>query len=466
MSLKLEYFSITGKISSEKSKGKSEKIKSNIGKDLFTPDKYWQINNYLCDKEQIEKECNLDIDEIKKNIKLNYNDKKMRKENKGNKKEDKKEKKKKKEKEKEKGKEDIIFKKVFQGFKYKYHNIHYSKMEKFKKEGLLTKFNAQQQHSSYHPKYEYLYQRIITGPKWSKLSYRKKNLFEEQNYISNLSYNVPDFYKNNIKGFVDMSKQAKRKGMLDDILKQEKLKFNFKTALDNNRNNTPFLLLISKDNEEGIILNNENNYIINKHKNNNKYKLAPDFNRYLSREHLNNLSKRKGRIINGDLSPNYNSIETSTKMMVFYKKSRNHRLKDNRNLNSFSPNNFYDASKTFEKIYGNKYKVVPNFEKMTPRKYDVLPFFLNGLTNRNIYTMRTDKSLKMNNYSGSKIYNLCGDMKEDLNKYKNSKISSLRRYYSFENIKECNKKKVLIDLRNKIKKFNRLVLSENKHNDY
>ena len=103
-------------------------------------------------------------------------------------------------------------------------------------------------------------------------------------------------------------KQAKRKGMLDDILKQEKLKFNFKTALDNNRNNTPFLLLISKDNEEGIILNNENNYIINKHKDNNKYKLAPDFNRYLSREHLNNLSKRKGRIINGDLSPNYNSI--------------------------------------------------------------------------------------------------------------------------------------------------------------
>ena len=103
---------------------------------------------------------------------------------------------------------------------------------------------------------------------------------------------------------------------------------------------------------------------------------------------------------------------------------------------------------------------------MTPRKYDVLPFFLNGLTNRNIYTMRTDKSLKMNNYSGSKIYNLCGDMKEDLNKYKNSKISSLRRYYSFENIKECNKKKVLIDLKNKIKKFNCLVLSENKHNDY
>ena len=464
MSLKLQYFSTTGKISLEKSNRISDKIKSNIGKDLFTPEKNWQISNYLYDKDQIEKECNLNIDEIKQNIKLNYNDKikKTQKENKGIKKEDKKEK----EKRKEKEKEDITFKKIFQGFKYKYHNIHASKMEKFKKEGLLTKFNAQHQQSSYHPKYEYLYQRIITGPKWSKLSYRKKNLFEEQNYISNLSYNVPDFYKNNIKGFVDMSKQSKRKGMLDDILKGEKLNFNFKTALDNNRNNPPFLLLISKDNDEDIILNNENDYLINKHKDNNKYKLAPDFNRYLSRGHLNNLSKRKGRIINGDLSPNYNSIETSTKMMVFYKKSRNRRLKDNRNLNSLSPINIYDANKTFEKIYGNKYKVVPNFEKMTSRKNDVLPFFLNGLTNRNIYSMNTDKSLKMNNYSGSKMYNLCGDMKENLNKYKNSKISSMRNYYSFENIKEYNKKKVLIELKNKIKKFNRLVLNENKHNNY
>jgi len=153
-------------------------------------------------------------------------------------------------------------------------------------------------------------------------------------------------------------------------------------------------------------------------------------------------------------------------MMVFYKKSRNRRLKDNRNLNSLSPNNIYDANKTFEKIYGNKYKVVPNFEKMTSRKNDVLPFFLNGLTNRNIYSMNIDKSLKMNNYSGSKMYNLCGDMKENLNKYKNSKISSMRNYYSFENIKEYNKKKVLIELKNKIKKFNRLVLNENKHNNY
>ena len=447
MSLNLDYFSITGKITSEKKNGLSEKIRSQIGKDLFTPDKNWQINNYLCDKDQIRKECNLNIDKIKKSIKLNYNPKKDVKD--VWKKYDKKT-------GKEGKKENIIFKKIFQGFKYKYHNIHITKMENFKKNGLLTKFNSPYQAStSYQPKYEYLYQKIITGPKWSDLSYRKKNLFNEQNYITNLSYNIPYSYSDNIKGFVDMSKQTKRKGMFEDKSDkiEEKINFNFKTAL-NNKNHPPILLLISKD-DEGIILNNKND----------KYKLTPDFNRYLSRDHINNLSKRKERITNEDLSPNYNSIESSTKMMVFYKKSRNHKLKDNRNLISLSPNINYDANKTFENIYGNKFKVVPNFGKMTSRKNDILPFFLNGLTNRNVFNMRNDKSLQMNNFSSSKLYNLCGDMKENIDKYKNNKISNLRKYFSFDNIKIYNKNRVLNELKNKIKKFNRLVLSEKKYND-
>ena len=453
MSLKLDYFSAAGKSLAEKPNIKYEKRKRILGKDIFTPDKNWQMNNYLYNKEQIEKECNFNIDEIKKSIKKNYIDKKKKREIK-------------KENEEEDEKDDKIYKKIFQGFKYKYHNIHVSKIEKYKKRGLLAKFNIQRE-SLYHPKYEYLYHKIITGPKWSDLTYRKKNLFNDQNYISNLSYNDTYLNKEIIKGFVDMSKQTKRKGMIEENTKSldKDLNFNFRTSL-NIKKEHPFLLLITKEND-GIIMNNENESDLIKYKDLKRNISGPDFNRYLSRDNLNDKNKKKERIINGDLSPNYNSIESSTKMMVFYKKSRNHKLKDNRDLNYFSSNITYDANKTFEKIYGNKYKVVPNFGKMTPRKYNKLPFFLNGLTNRNIYITNTEKSLKMNNYSNSKMYNLCGDMKMKINKYKNNKIANMRHYYSFENIKMFNKKRILNELKEKIKKFNRLVINnEIKNNDY
>lgn len=462
MSLKLDYFSKVGKISHEKYSLKSTKSKNHLGKDIFIPDKNWQINDYLSDNTQIQKETNFNIDEIRKSIKLNHIKKKIGKENNI---------KNIKENQKDEKDSDIIFKKIFQGFKYKYHNIHVSKVKKFKEKGLFTKINIQQE-SLYHPKYEYLYQKIITGPKWSNLTYRKKNLFNEQNYITNLSYNSPQSINDNIKGFVDMSKQTKRKGFIEEKNHNKKNNFNFRTSL-NFKPKHPFLIMFSNSNE-GIINNNESeNFIFNnesnevgENKENIKNISGPDFNRYLSRDHLNNVFRKNERIINGDLSPNYNCVESGTKMMVFYKKSRNHKLKDNRSLNIMDTNIIFDASKTFDKIYGNKYKVVPNFEKMTPRKNNKLPFFFNGLTNRNIYSMSTDKSLKMNNFSNSKIYNLCGDMKTNLNKYKNNKLANMRKYFSFDNIQKYNKKKVLRELKDKIKKFNRLVVNcENINNN-
>ncbi len=58
---------------------------------------------------------------------------------------------------------------------YKYHDLHMSKIEKYKKFGIYDKiFN--QQESIYYPKMESIYKKIPSGPSWNKLSGRKNFL--------------------------------------------------------------------------------------------------------------------------------------------------------------------------------------------------------------------------------------------------------------------------------------------------
>ena len=401
----------------------SEKEKNSLGKDLFTPDKNWQTNNYLIDNEQIRKECNLNIDELKNKINQNLKAKQVKKiENKEN--------------------NNTIFNKIFKGFKYKYHNIHIAKNEDFKKKGLLNKINFQIR-TIYNPNYKYLYKNNNIGPKWSLLSSRGQHLFKEQNYKTSLSYNNNNdllYYKNDIKGFVNMAKQARRKSLFGHKLKN--------------------------DNE---IYFNKDNYLLSTPKSENRnYRSTPDFNRYLSRGNINNLPKKGERIINGELYPNYNSIEAGIKTLVHYNRNRkNIRIfKDKRNFNSLNYNDInYDATKAFEKIYGNKIKSVPDFNKTTSRKKNELPFFFNDITNRTLFSVWTEKSLIMNNFFGSKLYNLCGNMKKDKNKYKNMKLSKIRKYFSFDNLSANNKNKALDELKDKVNKFNKLIIKPEIKND-
>ena len=445
----MEFFSLLGKTLEEKFNLRRNLAKKRLGRNLFLPDKDWEIKNYLCDNSQIKKECDLNIEELKKTIKLNSKEKKNKIEIA-------------KEKENENKKEGVVPRKVFKSFKYRYHNIHANKIEKMKEEGVFDKLNAPHQ-TLYRPNYEYLYKKIITGPKWDNLSERK-NIFNEQKHVINLSYNDTYFHKDNIKGYVNMLKQTERKGIINDINYKKELnkknKFDFKTSIDNKENH-PFLLVI---NDGG--LNVENNILKKKKKMQKKYISAPDFNRYMSRDQ-NKLSKKGDKIVNGEVFPNYNSVESRIKMMVFYNKSRNHKLKDNRALVAFNVSDTkFDPNKTFEKIYGNRYKVVPNFEKMTSRKKNELPFFLNGLTDRNIFTTSNAKSLKMNNYSSSKMFNLCNDLKKDFNRYKNKKMNEMRKCFSYENIRMYDKKRVLDELNYKIKIFNKLVSNKEVKNDF
>ena len=408
MSLKSDYLSSFGKTLKDRFNIRENLIKKRINKDLFIIDKNYKINI----DEKIKEECDFNISELKKRIKL-YN--KEKKENSDNKKIN--------------NEENNIFKKIFKGHNYQYHNNHILRIENLKKKGLLKKTNNQIR-TTFTPKYNFLYNKIITGPKWENISDRSKNIFNTQNHITNLSYNNDSIYfKENIKGFVDMSKQIKRKGILE-----------------NNQNNKIKNLKLK------IKINNEENK-----ENKDSLKYAPDFNRYMSRDQLNELFKnKKKQLTNEELFPNYHSIETGTKMMVFYNTTHNHKLKDNRNIHSYRNINFSPIN-IFENIYGNKLKVVPNFEKMLSRERKDLPCYLNGITSRNICIVNTDKSFKMNNYKNSTMYNLREDLNKNVNKYKNEKIKEMRKCLSFENLNVYKKDRYLYELDNKIKKFNGIL---------
>ena len=441
MSLKSFYFSSLGKSLSDKFTIRKNNSKKKVGRNLFIPDKNWKMKNYFYDDEQVKEECNFNINELKKRIKINNRAEKENKNNKKNRKE-----------------ENKIYKKIFQGNNYQYHNNHIAKIENLKKRGLLKKTQPQL-FANFLPKYEYLYNKIITGPKWENQSNRNKNMFNAQRHITNLSYNDSDYFKDNIKGFVDMSKQTKRKPMIEtpeNKLDLEKINFGFNTSRNNrSKEDHPILLVFSKSNNDSSeTIKTENT----KEKEKEKFKFVPDFNRYMSRDQINKVKKIKNneRITNGEIFPNYHSIEIGPKIMVSYDTNHNHKLKDNRyNLTFFSyKNKNFAPHKVFEKIYGNKLKASPNFEKMISRQKNELPFFLNGITNRNICVTNTDKSLKMNNYTNSKMYDLREDLNKNTNKYKNEKLKEMRKCLSFENLNLYKRDKYLYQLDNKIKKFN------------
>ena len=443
MSLKSDYLSIFGKTLSERYSARKKRLKKGIRPNIFNLVKNFQIKRNINDiNEQIKEECQFNIKDIKKSMKLSN---RSEKDNSNNK--------------RTRNKENNIFKKLFQGNNYRYHKRNMEKMENLKKKRLLNKIEVQTKSTYFLPKYEYLYHKIITGPKWESISKRSSNIFNSQTHMTNLSYNDLNYFKDNIKGFVDMSKQTQRKGVSeiqDDKIKNEKLNNEKLNNEKLNNEESSLLLVFSKTSNESF----------NKCDNEEKYKHAPDFNRYMSREQLAQLFKnKKKKITNEEIFPNYHSIETKPKMMVFYNTNHNHKLKDNRNNYSYKNINF-SPNKVFEKIYGNKLKVSPDFRKMISRQRSELPFFLNGITNRNICIVNTDKSLKMNNYTNSNMYNLREDLNKNMNKYKNEKLKEMRKFLSFENLNLYKKDRYLLELDNKIKKFNGFLSTTKEKNNF
>ena len=484
-------FSMAGRDSAEKfniaaeANKAEEKEKNKFFKNFFSPDLEWENKHDDIDNENIEKECDLNVNDIKYNIKysLEYLKKNKNQNNSQNQQEKKKENLKLMKKKyniknlinKEPKKKS--YRKIFQSFKYKYHNLHLQKLERYKKAGIIQKMNIQQE-PIYNPKMSYIYQKINIGPSWSKLSGRGKTLFQQENYITNLSFNETYSSINDIKGFIDMAKQTQRNGFPKngDIRQRCEKKFEPLNKSNNiKKAELPQFYKTATIQKGSLSPFSENRTTRYMHKNNifnvkedplsyrkgltHRSQSVPDFNSYLSREKLNKLFKKQDRIANGVLFPNYKSIEERVKMMVVYAKKAYNKLNNNKKeFKGISSDEVYNANEAYEKIYGNKIRAVPLFQKMKSRPEDNdLPFFLNGITNRMGYYFSTDKALKMNNYSNSKLYNLCNELDGGKTKYKNSHLNNLRKSLGFDNDTHYDKNKVNRELEIKSKKFYDLI---------
>ena len=306
--------------------------------------------------------------------------------------------------------------------RYKYHKLHMAKLAKYKKIGLLQKINKVQ-NAVYTPNFDYISKRIITGPKWKKLTGRNQKIKRDNHSCENFmrNYAQDSFFKEG-KGFIIMSKQTQRNGFPISNNLRERYEKKF-TPLNNKLNSRKVKKHISFNIKENK--NNDTNLFKKRIKLNLKnirklkeYKSVPDFNRYLSREQRN---KKIKNIYNGDnlLYPNYNYIEEKVKMMVLYNNKKNY-IPNKNEFEGIHQNEFYDTNKIFNILKGNKTSV-PKFDKMTSRPYDkILPVFMKGIHSRFISSEVTDKTLEMNNYANTNFFDFNKTYnKKSFNKYVN-----------------------------------------------
>ena len=132
--------------------------------------------------------------------------------------------------------------------------------------------------------------------------------------------------------------------------------------------------------------------------------------------------------------PNYNSVEERVKMMVVYNKNK-HKKKENKFV-GINSSELFNKADSFEKIYGNKYKVVPKFEKMLSRPEDkTLPSFMKQLFNKMSEYVITDKTLQLNNFSNGEYYDIYKKCSNN-NKEENITFNELKQL-----LMKCFKKK-------------------------
>ena len=279
---------------------------------------------------------------------------------------------------------------------YKYYKIHREKMEKYKKMELTHKFK-QSYSTIYSPHYDYIHKRVITGPKWQKISTEKKMNKTTLSLKTNLK---KYFMKEN-----DLSNQKYR-------TQKNFAKFNINHNIKNvnKRQNSAKNISINNIIQIPNVLNNIKNKrkIINTSKaqkhleKSNKSKSISYTNK--SMEDKSFIKKLNQYIINANnkTSINYDFTRERVKMMVHYKpdKSNIKRLKEFKGCEN---GEFIDTVKSFKNLKGNKNNGI-NFGKMYSRPSDkLIPSFLMGMHSR----IGIDKNIngfnKLNNYSAERF---------------------------------------------------------------
>ena len=327
--------------------------------------------------------------------------------------------------------------------RYKYHKLHIEKLSKYKEMGLLKKCNDTQ-NVIYNPNFDYIYKKIISGPRWKNLAGRKHNkLFNIPPY-TNISINETNYTLfAEGKGFISMEKQTQRNGfpISNNLREKYEKKFeplNQKLNIKENKN------ILNKTNNISFSIKDNKNLFKTRLRNIkkiNKYKSVPDFNRYLSREKMNKILKYEKSNPCDILYPNYNTIEERAKMMVVYnKRFFSPKKKEFQGMNR---SDFYDANKIYNSLKGNKSSII-KFDKMTSRPYDkYLPVYMKGIHSRIVCEEKNDKTLEMNNYSNGKFFDLNNTFNQrSFNKYVNLCLLKSD-YIQPENIKNNSEFKLL-----------------------
>ena len=124
---------------------------------------------------------------------------------------------------------------LFKGKRYKYYNEHMRRMKRYKAEGLL-KAILKPKETSYVPKLEYIYKKVLTGPKWEKLSSR--DLFNLDKKSLNKKENEKEKEKINIS--IEDKKSEKNKSRNKTLIpkKMKSSKFNSKTTIIQQKKNS------------------------------------------------------------------------------------------------------------------------------------------------------------------------------------------------------------------------------------
>lgn len=303
---------------------------------------------------------------------------------------------------------------------YKYYKIHREKAEKYRK-FLLTHSIKQNGSEAYSPNYDAIRKRIITAPKWKKLSSKKKPKNENNKTISmrpNYYHVITLFDNDSIPAL--SSRTQNNFGKYNNI-KEEKIK-NKKNLINN------ISIINSKKVEHPLnfknitsVKKNLNSFSRAK-KNIKKLNKSKSYSYiYQSQEKMNEIKKINQYIFNVYKTKfvNYDFIKERVKMMVNYnlKKNNKNRVKPFKGCENAE---FIDPLKSFKKLKGNTNNGV-SFGKMSSRPSNkILPSFMSGVHSRIAFDANMDESLKMNSYSSGRFAKIKDSfIPKSFNKYVN-----------------------------------------------
>ena len=335
-------------------------------------------------------------------------------------------------------------------------NSHYLRHKEIEKQIMKFKKHENLYMSSmkYNPKMDYIWKRVLSGPKWSTISGRewtkknkhrtklselnsisskdnklnicKKSIDKKKNKKKNKNDN--DLLISNMNGVI-MNKQTKRGDLpiyYDNRIRNVRA-FTIKNLKKSNTTKNPskiskiktstikksnfknnLRMSLSSDFNSKQLLNSKNNTSPSIKKNNLTMKSSLsqdikgiDFSKTISRDQLNFIHRNKEGVRPFFL-PNYELVEPRCVSMVFYSKKKRQKSSYKR-LKGIDPNLLFDPNKVINKYNNHLETNAPDFNIMVGRciSESPLPGYMINKFDRNSLDSMTEKALRMNCYSNS-----------------------------------------------------------------